>query len=124
MKTISRPPFHCFRVMPILCLCALAASDARGQSVVAPALLSSNTVIPQWHRILPPMPPPGPRPWPRPPMTLSPVELTSIDADVRINDRHATTTLILTLHNSAPRLQEAEVMQCKYERGGRMAVID
>jgi Ca-activated chloride channel family protein len=56
------------------------------------------------------MPPPGPRPWPRPPVTLSPVELTSIDADVRINDRHATTTLILALHNSALRLQEAEVM--------------
>ena len=96
--------------MTVLCLLGLVSSGASGQSGGTPALLTSNTVIPQWHRILPPMPPPGPRPWPRPPVVLSPVELKSIDADVRIEERRATTTLTLTMYNSAPRLQEAEVM--------------
>ena len=73
---------------------------------------TSNLVVPQWHRVLPPMPPGPPHPLPRPlpPMPMPGVELTSIEAEIAIADRHATTTLVFTLRNPGGRGQEAEVL--------------
>lgn len=104
-----------FSAIPFLRMWGLAASCVLGtqtlaaQTLESRPVLTANTIIPQWHRSIHPLPP-GVLPRPRPPLAESSVRLAGIEAAIRIDERRATTTLILTLQNQTPRLQESEVM--------------
>lgn len=99
-------------VAPAVCLVAFSlfgSGPLSAHETGAMPVLSSNTIIPQWHRSIHPLPP-GILPRPRPPMSESFVKLAAIDADIRIDDRRATTTLVLTMQNQTGSLQQTEVM--------------
>jgi len=101
-----------FPTIPALCLAALSLFGSYplpAQSFEAMPVLSSNTIIPQWHRSIHPLPP-GIMPNPRPPRSEGLVRLAAIDADIHIEDRSATTTLVLTLQNQTGSLQQTEVL--------------
>ena len=96
-------------------LLAVGAAGLPAQTVTTTTTttVSTNLVVPQWHRVLPPVPPhpwPHPRPRPLPPPALPGVELAAIDTEVAIADRQATTTMVFTMRNPGPRPQEAEVL--------------
>jgi Ca-activated chloride channel family protein len=109
---MKRTPFPATSTIFMWCLAAcsvLGTQAIPAQTPEAWHVLSANTIIPQWHRSIHPLPP-GIPPRPRPPLPDSSVRLAGIDADIRIDDRRATTTLTLTLRNQSGRLQDAEVL--------------
>lgn len=109
MKSLPISAIPSLRVWCVAASCLLLSQPLPGQSVEALPVLSANTIIPQWHRSIHPLPP-GIQPRPRPPLPESSVRLAAIDADIRIDERRATTTLTLTLKNDSARLQDSEVM--------------
>lgn len=96
------------RLAPAILMLPLAVQAHEWVTTLAPTV---NVVVPQWHRVVHPHhhhPHHSHHP-PRPPRE-APVELAGVQADVRIVDRTATTTLTFTLRNPGSRMQESVVL--------------